>query len=139
MNRALLYLLIAALICACKTNSKDALQHLSGYWEIESVVLEDGSKKNYTYSNTIDYIQINDSLLGFRKKMKPLFDGTYETSKNREPFQLKIENDSLNLYYKTKYAKRKETVIKVSQNQLKIVNQNNIVYVYKRYLPIASN
>lgn len=139
MKKPLLYLLLIIIISACKTNTKEALKHLSGYWEIESVLLKDGTKKTFTISETIDYIEINDSLKGFRKKMKPLFNGTYKTSKAREEFQLKVENDSINIYYTTKYARWKETILKVSNTQLKIASQNNMVYLYKRYIPISIN
>lgn len=131
--------MVIALFSACKKNNGEILQNFSGYWEIESVVLEDGSKKSYTISQTIDYIQINDSLNGIRKKMNPRFNGTYETSKAVETFQLKQENDSLNVYYKTQYSNWKETILNATKTQLKVVNQNNVVYLYKRYTPIVIN
>jgi len=136
MKKILVYTFFVLCIYACTTNPVDKLQHLSGYWEIESVVLQDGSRKNYSINETIDYIQINDSI-GFRKKMKPLFNGTYETSDIREKFELKMENDSLNLYYSSNHTTRKETILNLSETQLKIVNQNNITYLYKRYIPLT--
>ena len=90
-------------------------------------------------NQTVDFIEVNDSLKGFRKKMKPRFDGKYETSADVEALQLKIENDSLNIYYTTKYATWKETVLLANATQLQIANQNNDVYLYKRFTPIDIN
>ncbi|MGB6268250.1 MAG: lipocalin family protein [Olleya sp.] len=131
-----LYLLLLILITSCSKNPEDYKQHLTGYWEIKEVTLTDGSKKEYTYNNTIDYIEIADTT-GFRKKMKPNIEGTYQTSKDLERFTIKIENDSLNIYYKTPFANWKETVLLASKNQLQIINQNKDLYLYQRYTPIT--
>ena len=82
----------------------------------------------------IDYIEVTDSLNGFRRKLKPNFQGTYETSKSIEFFTIKLENESLNIYYKTPYANWKETILEANESQLIIVNNTNKdVYLYKRY------
>ena len=82
----------------------------------------------------IDYIEVTDSLSGFRRKLKPNLFGTFETSKSEERFNIKIENDSLNIYYKTPYAEWKETILNANESQLVILNNTNKdVYIYKRY------
>ncbi len=135
--KTLLILLTTLTLVGCQKNTEDYLNHLEGYWEIESVILADGKKKEYTFSNTIDYIFVNiDSLKGFRKKLKPSFNGTYETSKLAENFDIKIENDSLNMYYKTPYATWKETILNASEGQLRVINKDGIIYNYKSYEPI---
>ena len=136
MKRVLI-LLTLVIITSCTKNPEALIEHIDGYWEIESVTLSNGTKKDYKVNQTVDYIVLGDSLKGFRKKMNPRFDGKYETSKDAETLQLIIENDSLNLYYTTKYASWKETVLQANKNQLEIVNQNNNVYLYKRFTPIV--
>jgi len=132
--KKLIGLLLAILMVGCSNNSQDFIPHLNGYWEIDQVTLSDGTKRDYSYNDTIDYIEITDSLNGFRRKLKPNLLGSYETSKSVETFQVKIENDSLNIYYKTPYATWKETVINANETQLTIVNNaNKDVYIYKRY------
>ncbi|WP_452223158.1 hypothetical protein [Lacinutrix chionoecetis] len=130
------FLLLFALLTSCSKNPETFIEHVDGYWEIESVTLANGAKKEYTVNLTVDFISVDDDLKGFRKKMSPKLDGTFEASNNAEALQLKIENDSLNLYYNTAYAKWKETVLFANTQQLKIINQNNDVYLYKRYNPI---
>lgn len=121
---------------ACGKNPKEFISHLDGYWEIDEVTLPDGSKRDYTYNDTVDYLSITDSMTGFRKKMKPHFDGTYTTSEDAENLELKLENDSLNVYYSTPYDHWKETVLNATEDELLIVNERNVKYLYKRYEPI---
>ncbi|WP_299385732.1 hypothetical protein [uncultured Lacinutrix sp.] len=136
MKKNIFVLLVSIIVFSCSQKPKTLIAHLDGYWEIESVSLSNGAKKDYNVNQTVDYISIGDNLKGFRKKMNPRFDGKYETSKDSEILELKIENDSLNLYYSTEFSKWKETVLMANKSQLKIINQNNDVYLYKRFIPI---
>lgn len=137
MHRTHICLIILSFfLINCSKDPETLIPHLSGYWEIEEVTLSDGSKKSYTYNNTIDYIEITDSLTGFRTKLKPNLSGTYETSTDKERIAIKIENDSLHLIYSTPYANWKETVLNANKDQLLIVNTNKDMYLYKRYEPL---
>ncbi|MCX7547163.1 hypothetical protein OS188_04260 [Xanthomarina sp. F1114] len=137
MNSKYLFLFLSLLILnSCSKNPETYIEHLEGYWEIEEVQLADGTKKKYTYNDTVDYIKVSDSLTGFRLKLKPGFDGTYETSNDTEQFTIKIENDSLNLYYKTPFDTWKETVLSANKEQLKVINKNKAVFLYKRFTAI---
>lgn len=131
-----LVMVCAFFLLSCSPNPETYLEHLQGYWEIKEANLANGTKKQYKFNETIDYIKINDSLKGFRKKLKPGINDTYFTSDNAETLVIKIENDSLNIYYNTPYANWKETVLEASQEQLKISNASQDVYIYKRYTPI---
>lgn len=139
MKRYVFILSLVFLFNSCSSNPETFISNLEGYWEIESVTLADGTKRDYKVNTTVDYISVGDSLKGFRKKMKPLFNGNFETSKDAEWFTLKLENDSLNIYYKTAYSTWKETILSASKDHLKVINQNNHVYLYKRFSPININ
>ncbi|RCW92268.1 lipocalin-like domain-containing protein [Winogradskyella arenosi] len=128
--------LLCLILCSCSKHPEAHIAHLQGYWEIEEVTLADGSKKTYPYNETIDFISVNDSLKGFRKKLKPGLNDTYYTSADAERIELRIENDELNIYYTTPYAQWKETILEASSEQLKIINEDENVYLYKRYTPI---
>ncbi|MBV7267879.1 lipocalin family protein [Winogradskyella luteola] len=131
-----LFILILVSFLSCSKNPETFIEHLNGYWEIEEVTLSDGTKKQYKFNETIDYIKINDSLKGFRKKLKPGVNDTYFTSDDAEALVLKIESGNLNMYYSTPYAQWKETVLEASPKHLKISNADKNVYLYKRYTPI---
>ena len=128
--------ILLILIFSCSKNPETYIEHLNGYWEIEEVTLANGSVKQYQFNETIDYISINDSLKGVRKKLKPGINDTYFTSDDAEAITAKIEDNQLNIYYKTAYAEWKETVLDASEKQLKVMNENKDVYLYKRYVPI---
>ena len=130
------FLLVLLLISSCSKKAQSFIEHLNGYWEIEKVVLVDGTKKEYKYNDTVDYINLNDSLVGFRKKLKPMINSKYITSKDAEGITAKMENDSLHLYYKTPYTTWKETVLYADENTLKVINDKKTIYLYKRYKPL---
>jgi hypothetical protein len=135
MKKNILFILIP-LFFACSQTPETSIEHLNGYWEIEEVTLANGTKHSYTYNATIDYIQINDDLTGFRKKLKPNFKGTYETTNDVEHIKVVIENDSLNLYYTTAFSNWKETVLNATKDELRIQNATKVVYLYKRHQPL---
>lgn len=131
-----LLLVIGLILMSCSENPETYIPHVEGYWEIEEVTMADGSKKDYNFNETIDYISVNDSLKGFRKKLKPGLNDTYYASKDAEAIQLKIENNTLYIHYTTPYANWKETVLEATSDHLKIRNENDNIYLYKRYAPI---
>jgi len=135
-SKPILLLLMATLLISCGKDPKTMIPLMNGYWEIDEVTLPNGTVKDYNFNDTIDYIEVTDSLHGFRKKLRPNFKGTYETSESNEHLQIKIENDSLNIYYATPFDHWKETVLKATETQLLIVNDRKVRYLYKRYEPL---
>ena len=69
--------------------------------------------------------------------MKPNFDGSFSTSNDAEALKIVIENDSLNIYYKTPYSEWKETVLDATEDKLLIQNKDKLIYLYKRYEPLV--
>lgn len=138
MRRFVILLLILISI-SCKKNPESFIEHINGYWEIEKVILASGEKRNYTYNEFIDYFQVSDDLTGTRKKLKPTLRGTFETTNNSENFILKIENDSLNIYYNTMYSSWKETILLATNHELKIMDSHKNVFLYKQYKPLNLN
>lgn len=137
--KSFLPLLIIVLTFGCAKNPKQFLQHINGYWEIDEVTLSNGSKRDYKHNDTVDYMTLNDSLAGFRKKLKPNFSGTYETSSDSEQIKAVFENDSLFIEYTTPFNTWRETVLNATENSLLILNANKDQYLYKRYEPLDVN
>lgn len=135
MSRIMTLIFVLFLV-SCSDSPEKMLTHLNGYWEISKAEMHDGFEKDYNFNASIDYIMVNDSLKGFRKKLTPNFEGSFNTSEDAEAIEVKIENDSLNLYYSTPYAKWKETVLEATETHLKVVNFRKDVYLYKRYVPL---
>ena len=128
------HVLFILLVAGC-TNQKNPVEVrlLKGYWEIDKVIAPNGDEKHYTFNQTIDYFEFTDSLNGYRKKLQPTFDGGFVTSKDIERFSVEIENDSTKLFYKNAWSSWKETLIKAEKEQLILVNESGIQYVYRPY------
>jgi len=130
-------LLMVLIIFSCSERPESYIPHLEGYWEIKMVTLPNGFQKEYSINETIDFISVNDSLKGFRKKLKPGINNTYYTSDDAEAIELKVENDSLRIFYSTPYNTWKETIIRANETELEILNENKVLYLYNRYNSIV--
>ncbi len=132
-NLCLVFLI--ALFYACQPSAEEQLEYVSGYWEIVQVNSHSGVSKDYRYNTTIDYIYL-DNLNGFRKKLQPGINNQYKASNDAEYFEVRIENDSLNIYYRTPLDSWKETILTANEKELKIINADQMVYIYQRYEPL---
>ena len=127
------------ILLSCNSDSsREKVDNLNGYWEIKKAELPEGITKEFKYSEIVDFIEV-DSLKGFRKKVRPQIDGSFITTNDEEVLEVKLENDSINLYYTTPYANWKETVISSEENELVVINPRGIIYTYKRFTPYSGN
>lgn len=136
MRKVFLPLVICLVTISCQI-SKNDLQQLNGYWEIEKVVLENGETKVFSINQTVDYFTVNDSLKGFRKKLNPQLDGTYTHSNDAEAIEVYQEKGNWIIKYTTPYSEWDETIEEITQDKLTLLNQENRLYIYKRYTPIS--
>ncbi|MCC8361412.1 lipocalin family protein [Salinimicrobium sediminilitoris] len=138
MKKAILILFLGITLISCSNSPQEKIDNLNGYWEITKAELPEGITKEFKYSEIVDYIEV-DSTSGFRKKVRPQIDGGFITSNDEEIFQVKLENDSINLYYSTPYANWKETLLTSEENKLVVLNPDGIIYTYKRFTPYSGN
>ncbi|WP_121665547.1 hypothetical protein [Mesonia aquimarina] len=121
-----------AFSCQQKPEKED-IQLLNGYWEIKEVTQKDGTKRGYKFNETVDFISLDSTGKGFRKKVMPQLDGTYKTFADREQLEAKMKNDSLYLYYTTDLANWKEEVILIEKDKFSVKNKRGIQYTYQRF------
>ncbi|PIB29977.1 hypothetical protein BFP77_04970 [Maribacter sp. 4U21] len=131
---AFLFLMFLFLSCE-NTVEEDDLTLLNGYWEITEVQFMNGGKKEYKISPAVDYIQL-ENLKGYRKKVNPKFDGSFETSDDAEPFVIQKDGALFLMNYKNNLSEWKETLIDVSENSFSVKNAEGTLYLYKRFEPI---
>ena len=133
-----LFVLVSILLCSgcSRTVSTDDLAKLNGYWEIERVVFPDGTTKDYNINTTVDYIEWDGSD-GFRKKISPKFDGTYETSDDAETFKIIEEDGLFTINYKTEISKWSEKLVAIDDETFSVVNEAGLQYDYQRFEPIS--
>ncbi|CAM4034244.1 lipocalin family protein [Gillisia limnaea] len=133
MKNLVLIILLTTLITSCNQQTpEEKLINLNGYWEIEKVEFSKDSIKQFRMSENVDYFEIKDGV-GFRKKVRPQYDGTYIVTEDAEKIEARIENDSLNLYYATPFDSWKETVLKASEDKMSIRSNQGFIYHYKRF------
>ena len=137
MKQLFLFCTLLCISCVSKVN-QEQLHLLNGYWEIKEVTFKDGTKKEYSVNTTVDYISL-DSLKGFRKKMSPKFNGTFETSNDAEPILIRIANDSIFMNYTTDLNTWEEVLISLSEKSFSVNNDQGITYTYERFEPININ
>ncbi|MBD0778738.1 hypothetical protein HPE56_13125 [Maribacter sp. ANRC-HE7] len=134
--KRLLFFGFLSLMTACQKNvSQEDLPFLNGYWEIAKVNMPDGQTKEYTINTTVDYIEMKD-LSGFRKKVYPKLDGTFDTSNDTEEFTVVNQNNIIELHYKTNLSEWVETLNTLDQDSFSVTNTDKITYTYKRFQPI---
>ncbi len=134
--KRILFFGIILILSSCKEKvSTEDLTLLNGYWEIEQVNLPNGETKAYSVNTTVDYIQIKD-LSGFRKKVYPQLDGTYDTSNDSEHFELTEKPEGYEFHYKTELSEWTEKLNSLQADSFSVTNTDNITYTYKRFQPI---
>jgi len=121
-------------ISACSSPSSVDVQQLNGYWSISSVELEDGTRKDFKISTTVDFIEVTDTS-GVRKKVNPKLDGSFITSDNFETFLVKKIQDSIQLQYRTEFDQWNETVLSTTDSTFSVLNKDQKIYHYKRFTP----
>jgi len=120
--------------------SEESLDSLNGYWEIEKVIFPDGSTKDYDVNTSIDYILVEDKK-GYRKKVQPKFNGTYDTSNDADLFTILEREGLFTINYSSKkndglVAQRSEELVNISENKFSVRNADGLTYDYKRFEPI---
>lgn len=137
MKKLLLFFTLLFISCGSKID-QEQLHLLNGYWEIKEVTFKYGTKKEYSVNTTVDYISL-DSLKGFRKKMSPKFNGTFETSNDAEPILIRISNDSIFMNYITEFNTWEEVLLSLSEKSFSVKNEQGTTYTYERFEPININ
>ena len=91
MKKISCVILSLSCIILSSCNNSGNLKYLSGYWEISSVKKDNNKIKNYPFSGTIDYFELNENLSqGFRKKVKPRIDGNFDITIHQINFNIQI-------------------------------------------------
>ena len=125
---------IVSLVLLFSCNKKEInLSNLDGYWEITKAENNKGKSKEFPYNQTVDYFVLKDST-GFRKKLKPLYNGKYKGSKDIENFMVITKDDaSITLKYSTNYDSWEEEILSLTSEELVLQNKNGIIYTYAPY------
>ena len=137
MKQLFYSLLFSVVLISCQEKvSPDSISKINGYWEIQKVQLPDGQEKEYKINETVDYFEWNNKT-GFRKKVKPQFDGKYLTNDELETIQIKDSSGIFLIHYKTDFAQWSEEILTLTDSILVLKNKQDLEYHYKRFKPIS--
>jgi len=125
-------IIILLIITGCKSNPKELIPFINGYWEISSVKQDNKIIKEYGISPIIDFWIINEDLTGFRKKVMPNLEGKIVVTQHSAPFIIKIEDNSLNIHY-NEDDNMVDTIVKANENELVISDSQGLIYSYRPY------
>lgn len=120
----------------CSPDPAQYIDFVEGYWEIEQVKKDGKIIKTFKINTGIDYFKINADRTGFRKKLKPNFQGTFETSEDVLNFKLKLKNNTLLLEYTDNDTTYSEEIVLASATALVLANTDGFAYHYKPYEPL---
>ncbi len=110
------------------------IKYINGYWEISKVIKNGQVIKNYDFNGTVDFYFLDDKNQGYRKKVKPIINGSFDISMHQ--MVLKIKEDKKNLYLV--YGENEEyseTLIKLDSMILITKNNDGRIFEYKRFYP----
>ncbi len=137
MKSKLLFLLPTLAIFGCNKQVGPAdIAKINGYWEIEKVILPDGSTKEYPANTIIDFFEIKGNS-GIRKKVTPQLDGSYTDNGAPENITVKFADRKAYLCYNSNYAKWQEEVIEANDDELVFKNESKLEYHYKKPIPFS--
>ena len=109
------------------------LDLINGYWEIVSVSKNNKFFKEYPFSNAVDFFIIDSLNNGYRKKIKPKINGSFEITLHEIPISINNNNNSNEIKYYSAGNQYVETINKLDQNILVIKNSEGIIFSYKRF------
>ena len=114
-------------------NKQINLDLINGYWEIVSVSKNNEFIKEYPFSNAVDFFMIDSLNYGFRKKIKPKINGSFEITLHEIPISITNNNNSYEINYYSAGNQYVETINKLDKNRLIIKNSEGIIFSYKRF------
>ncbi|MGL2993649.1 lipocalin family protein [Flavobacterium sp. TSSA_36] len=136
MKKVIVVVTLCLFFLGCQPKvEKESVTLLNGYWEIEKVVFEQGKDKEYSTNDSFDYFEIKGDT-GFRKKVMPQLDGTFQANDLVETIRVREKNDQIFLEFKTDFTQWSEELVSITAKELVLRNDEQREYHYKKTGPI---
>ncbi|MBK0369913.1 hypothetical protein [Flavobacterium agrisoli] len=133
MKKIATSLLLVLVFIGCQQGvTKTDITKLNGYWEIEKVVRPQGEDKVYGINESFDYFQVDTAGIGIRQKVMPQLNGRFLTNDTHEDVRVKWRQNKTYIDYKTGYAKWSEEIVKLTDTELVLKNDQDKEYHYKK-------
>ncbi len=131
--RATFYsLLLIVFLTSCQQKVKqEALENLTGFWEITEVTSKQGRSKDFSINEVIDYFAYSN-WEGRRYKVMPMYDDTIQQNAISEKFTVVDSNEVFYFKYSNQGNTWTEELIGISADELTFKNSEGNEYVYKK-------
>lgn len=131
VTRLLLMFLILG-IYSCSNSVSDQVAQLQGYWNIDKVLMADGTEKAFPFSNHMDFFVIEGNK-GMKHRVSPKYDGTMVDYGSPVPFKWEDQNGTLVLLFNEGERSYSQKVTKCTADQLVLLHDNGTQYFYEAY------
>ncbi len=131
MKKTIFILLLLA-ITSCTTSTNETLQSINGYWNIDTVEMEDGSDREFPFSNHMDHFAISETS-GVKNRVSPTYDGKFINYGSPVPFKWKDRDGKLFLMFNDGESKYEQEVVEANAETMTLLHENGTRYLYKRY------
>lgn len=116
--------------CSKKISSSD-LYFLNGFWEIEKVVKEGKTVKEYKINESVERFNFHDGK-GTRNKVIVLYNGNFVLNNVVQEFSIEEEEGTFYLLNHTEFSDWREEIEKLDEKELVIKNEEGIQYFFKK-------
>lgn len=134
--KKLLWILLLILAVSCTSSNNEKIKNLNGYWTIDIVVKPDGSKKEFPFTNHMDFFEVNGNY-GVKTRVSPTYDGTFISYGDTVKFMIKEDESQVVLNFETGEQAYSQILRKATAEELELVHEDGTVYYYKSHQPDA--
>ncbi len=130
-----LYLFVGFLFflsCTSRIKTDDIIL-LEGYWVISEATAPNGEKRTFNSTVEVDFFELEGEK-GFRKKVTPLLDDSFNSTNDLVGFTISFENESCIVSYSRKHHSWKEEILLITNEKLKLKDSRGVVFEYKRFV-----
>lgn len=126
-------LILAITLTACSSN-EEKIKAIEGYWNIDEVILPNGSEREFPFSNHMDHFEIN-GFKGVKNRVSPTYDGGFISYGNPIYFKWEEKDGDLLLTFQEGEASYIQTVETATKETLVLLHENGTRYTYKAFTP----
>ncbi|BAO55921.1 hypothetical protein NMS_1912 [Nonlabens marinus S1-08] len=117
-------------------SNKKKLEHLQGYWSIDTVEKPDGSEKEFPFTNHMDFFNV-EGTSGTKSRVSPTYDGRFISYGDAVKFVWVNDENQLVLKFADGENSYSQTLKKATEDELILIHEDGTIYNYKSYDPDA--
>lgn len=131
MKKTLFYFVFLMLVSCSESIQEADLKKLNGIWEIEKVILLDGTEKEYKVNEAVEQIQFKDNK-GTRRKVRLVYNGNFLLNNIVQEFTIEEKEQSFIILNQTEFSNWKEEIKGLTNEKLLLENEQGMKYYYKK-------